>query len=126
MGADFLVDYLWIKQPHTPNWLAAKEEIELLSDKQLADWCENYFWSLFIEDPASDAIRSELFALNSEIEEIWLNVPRDCLILDVGPYAILITGGMSWGDEPTESYTTIAKWSALPLVPNAAGFYKDD
>jgi hypothetical protein len=48
---------------------------------------------------------------------------RDTTTLNYPERFILLTGGMSWGDAPTDSYSTIDKFQQLPMqLLKAGGF----
>lgn len=59
-------------------------------------------------------LHSHLIDCISSLEEGWKGLRRDAAIIHVAcddgesPHVIMITGGMSWGDPPTDLYNAIA------------------
>ena len=103
MGADLILSFLYIEKDKQPNWEAGK--------KALAGLLEN-------ED--EDPLPTE-----KDIEDLfnaWADKYRDAVLVNIGEYAVLISGGMSWGDDPTDTYAVIDRVANYPQVYEAMGF----
>lgn len=152
MGADYVGAELWCETGKPLDWKAGHDRIdtlvfefrqgsedtfvdELIADEDLLEWANNEFD--FDEDLIVDGvpITDERFAelvrpglhklLTETAESLGLrDVTTD--VLDVA--TVYRTGGMSWGDTPTESCGLWWKWSnddgpfTLWSVMEAVGF----
>jgi len=96
MGADLVLAF-------APVTRASKEELIKRIDNELDDLdfvieIRNYFYD---PDLTIEAIRDRLL---EAVDEIVFNERRDLAILFFGEDALYVTGGMTWGDDPTEAY----------------------
>jgi len=103
MGADFCLVAAIMDVDKKPNWKAALRYIrEDFSD------IDNH-------DP------EELVEHLRNFIALWNGGSRDTGVLYTGHLKMLCTGGMTWGDDPTDSHSTI--WSLMDAgVLDAAGF----
>lgn len=69
-----------------------------------------------VEDLVSDALESL-----ERVKAAWNNEYRDAARITLKHTVILISGGMSWGDGPTETFNDIALVQSIGAL-QAAGF----
>lgn len=108
MGADLLVYVL-------PQCKFSRERDTFLKQKvKKLDWAGNYFDDYELEEAKK--------IMANAIDEYWkLDVRRDIVSIYLDDKWYLITGGMSWGDQPTDAseyfeqlqelWTTLNKFS---------------
>lgn len=120
MGADLLLTALVIETGRAPDFDAARIAIEAVTSAQIE--VPDEFWD---EDPDSDvgleAIRHELRNSLDDLEAA-LQQSRELASLELRGATVYLTGGMSWGDAPTELFDTFTRLLAVPVVLAAAGF----
>jgi hypothetical protein len=113
MGADFLVAFVSVPKGTDPDWLAGEAYIESLRGKPLGDWDEEYVANYMDELDDECSAEEVAFVKNreannlledlTEIRRVWEGgFRRDATILEIGDQTVLLTGGMSWGDSPTD------------------------
>ena len=128
MGADLLIYRPAFdrgkNRQRKPKWKdALQAAMEVVPTK------DDYHFEEHIDDlknPSEDqvhALRVYLHGQVKEFKEIWEgnDVPRDVVTCVLGPYELLITGGMSWGDSPGETYQLIDSLVMSGLL-DVAGF----
>ena len=127
MGGDFCLSFVGIKKGADPDWSAADEMIEKMKETHLSEWRETFkdiqdlehlFHSLDIpldgysskDEPdmndrvsGCDKIRECLNA----VRRAWDDGTRDSTIIQIQEVDYLFSGGMSWGDPPTDMYVQI-------------------
>ena len=112
MGADLCIWSLGWPKDKKLNWKAGKKAIDALED------CQNYS-------------KEELHNYLEDIQNSFKVLPkggvsslsREVVIFDCGHFWNLITGGMSWGETPTELGNAIGAFeSDAPQVLSAIGF----
>jgi hypothetical protein len=120
VGADLLITALVIETGRTPDFETARAAIETVSSSQVE--IPDEFWD---HDPYTDAgldaIRSQLRDSLSELEAA-LQQSRELASFGLRGATVYLTGGMSWGDSPTELFETFSRLWAVPAVLVAAGF----
>lgn len=120
MGADLLITALVIESGRTPDFDASRAAIETVSSSQIE--IPDEFWD---HDPDTDAglgaIRGELRDSLGELEAA-LQQSRELASFELRGVTVYLTGGMSWGDAPTELFETFSRLWAVPAVLVAAGF----
>jgi hypothetical protein len=115
MGADLLVNYVDTTEPkeHWDNIvtnISDRDIFECLRDTFVM-WryeSEEYFQDYdnsgeYYEQPTQelfDALRRDIL----EGFELAYSEPRDSSTLHVGSRRVTLTAGLSWGDDPTDSY----------------------
>lgn len=108
MGADFL----FAITPYPKDWDAVRSRIEqqtpqdcLMFAEDFRGWMEDEY----TEDQIVEAIMDELRTAANEMDAPYR---RDCGDFAVNGKSYIISGGMSWGDEPTDafSYIWILDW----------------
>jgi hypothetical protein len=116
MGADLLVAYI--------DWRRGKtsEESDLNFGKYVADIEQHIHELKEVDDEYAmlygdaqnlseeqiEEYKSDLLASLSCVKEAKENA-RDTVVITVGNRHVLITGGMSWGDSPGDTYEHISK-----------------
>ena len=125
MGADLLVAYLTIDCGKQPDWKAGARKITELATTALDAWPGDYLEYRGIQqgDQSEDrqAYVNELEADLKAAELAWKHDLRDAVCCDISNKVVLISGGMSWGDDPTETYTSIWRLH-LSGVAKTCGF----
>lgn len=119
MGADLFIAALVIDQAREPDFAAAKALIERLGreDVELPD----EFYEHDLETAEGIAGVRCLTAEALDDLECGL-VSREVEWIDVRGARVFITGGMSWGDSPTQLFETITRLRAVRGILAAAGF----
>jgi hypothetical protein len=102
MGGQMMIYVLQAaKDVHTPDWDAAMEalgDLDVSTDEQVV-------------------VQLDLAELREAIE----TGSRELLIFEDSASRFYATGGMSWGDAPTELGETLERLGAYPAVLEAAG-----
>lgn len=118
MGADFIVAYA--RKSDSPESLktlvqyATPELIMWIAEDAGDEWLYD---DITGEGTDPDAQYREL--LVEAIDYIHNEQPRDMTWIhdpDLGDRPIILTGGMSWGDDPTESYQQVMRYGAVVRV----------
>ncbi len=120
MGADLLVYVLEMDKGEEPDWEAARRKAEEMDTEELLD-TEYRFYHEEGEDSMKEMLMEDL----ETIEMWWTETrPRNLLKYPLRHTEVLITGGMSWGDLPTESAEVISRVMSPESrhVLEAAGF----
>ena len=123
MGADLCLEYVTIKQSKKPNWAKGTAAIKALEKKYKKD-PDAFEVDEYTFGPEMDG--SEMIGLlKSDFADLKQGVRtlqhRDLTRITVGPYFAYVTGGMSWGDEPTDLYGSINRLTAYGIT-KACGF----
>lgn len=124
MGADLIVAHWWTtRQPEDIDWKAGHEAIERLT---LDDIDPDQFGPEFDdtdETVAIEEVKERLHADLDEMEPVWgdRHYRRDAARYVLGPVNVLLTAGMSWGDDPTDAFTLMSRMPDGVL--KAMGFY---
>lgn len=126
MGADFM--HINLEIPTADEMRYMNEKIESFTAKEYnglaEDWgCPGLGWpddysedSEFLAD-AKTTIKDHVDFIHGIADDInnerMSRIPRDCSINFHGDIVVLSTGGMSWGDSPTESYDSLLAYEVL-------------
>ncbi len=123
MSADLLITALVVDEDRELDYEAADRAISALdgSDVLEPDW--------FDDDPEEPegleriraSLRADLRALREAIDAYI-----EITLLHVRGATLYVTGGMSWGDGPTQVWDVIARLRAVRGVLAAAGFEQED
>ena len=101
MGADFIYHILPRCELTPQRRIELIWKIEQIETKdELVNLIENPFW---IDDDETDGLKQFLIDKIESYEN--LNYRRDVGWLYLNDRFYLLTGGMSWGDEPTDAFT---------------------
>lgn len=106
MGADFM--FAVSPQPSLEDdnrKKAVKELLQQISYEDLLDVEENY--GGFDDTSSAEAMRKELYGTIEKVCDLDSR-ESSCIQLDGMDWMGVITGGMSWGDVPTDCFETIA------------------
>jgi hypothetical protein len=115
MGADFLCTFVFIKTNYRPpkNWRKIVTAYSF-SDKEIEKFCEN--WPL--SDTSSDCWKHTQENIVERLIEFFTMIrvcPRDMCCIEIKKGTnMVISAGESWGDDPTESFTTINLVTEIP------------
>lgn len=113
MGADLLI--ISVPYPSDKDWKPDFERGRAFIKELREEW----------EKGGQSDAEEEAESLESyldEFEEIWEGGRRDTTTHTFGAQDAIITGGMSWGDNPTESYSVISYLDEYNVL-EACGFY---
>ncbi len=131
MGADLLIAHLWAEPDTEFDWEAGRRIAGELSDAEVLHVLEACPW---LPDEAGDAdvptlcreridnhltIIAECFTDPHVRNLTWVDTPD-------GKWRCWITGGMSWGDSPSDLWDAVNELSWAPKVLAAVGFRADD
>lgn len=122
MGADLILAFAEIEKGKDPNWDAAADHINaggwLDDDEVIVD-----LLGLFREESGwDDDARSRVHSALENVMDMWARKYRDAGVLHLKHTDLLVSGGMSWGDSPTDSYDDIMLLRVTGAL-EAAGFY---
>jgi len=117
MGADFLFDCIIIKDSKTDSivrtQLLAKCETLTLADFTELD--KGRILDTFGIELTKDTLKDFIIQSKRIIEDTFKALDcRECSYMTFKGYKIHLTGGMSWGDAPTDAFDTFGKFNALP------------
>lgn len=118
MGADFLLTSL-------PScWLTPARVQHLQEMVSRYEWCDLEAEGLVYENgfASLSEARGWLQELITQLEDSWDN--RDTIELDLGGAIYVCTGGLSWGDSPTDTYATFCSVSRLPRIEEQLLFWQ--
>jgi hypothetical protein len=129
MGNDLLLNFVWWAKDKRPDWDAARAYIENLTEEQLKDHPEFEYMQMIHSDDddcsALEELKHRLLCCHDDIRSVADgNYDRHCYMINIGKYDVLITGGDSWGDSPSDMFDTIQDWGNLPGLPEF-GFFPD-
>jgi hypothetical protein len=120
MGADMLIATLVIDEACYPDFAAAHRAIEVVTAADIED--EDEFCDM--PDPQTgsglSALRVDLHRCLNELELALSG--REFTADSVRGATIYITGGLSWGDSPSEAFEIVNRLRAVRGVLRAAGF----
>lgn len=125
MGADLILARC--HEPRTfagtpPEWGAIKDEVTKRCRDALPDAAQAQ-WSPILEDLDDDAVVETLVGWAREviqgIQESWRDITIE---YEVGAsHGWVVTGGMSWGDDPSESYQAVDAMGELGIFSEPFG-----
>ncbi len=125
MGADLILATWWTTKPEELDWSKGVTAISALT---IEDCPELDFFELDDtadgEDEAESLeriIRPQLLRDLDEIKCSWEGRHRDSDVYQFGPVRVLLSGGTSWGDDPSDMFTAMTR---IPeSVAEAIGFF---
>jgi len=123
MGADLILAHWWTTKPEAIDFDKAHKAIEAIT----IDEIDEDDWAIEFDDSdeaeALALVQERAHADLDEMIPIWEGMlPRDVNLCDLGPVTALISGGMTWGDDPTETFTLMNRIPESAL--RAAGFFE--
>lgn len=120
MGADLLLTWVGLEEGREPDFEAARTRINELTDSELETAAREHFaWD---ENSGIADVATSMHAEVNKLEKLWIGGSREVARLKVRGADLLFTGGMSWGDGPTDAFEVIEKVMAIPGALEAAGF----
>lgn len=134
MGADLLVAWVWTTDPEAIDFekarALAREELgsvempdEVWPPGVLERWDPNEDLVYEGSDFGADDLLNRVIEDIDEIEKLWGGEEyRDTIRAGMGPVEFLMSGGMSWGDSPTETFDVLNRFANTPAA-KAAGFF---
>jgi hypothetical protein len=116
MGAEFFVSHIEHKEGVELDWDAARPAIEAIPDNE---------FERAIDQTGKDIRgREGVVALFAELKElIDGGYGRDWMTTHVGEYVVYVSGGLSWGDDPTDECGLFWSVAEFPTVLKAIGFH---
>lgn len=115
MGADFLGAVC----PMEISRAEAKERLRKYKEDILLDHLSDFFAKEFEDDEDGTPYEQALRWVDQCIDETYDYVERGSRETDVFHYkgvTFLMTGGMSWGDDPTDAFAPISTVMSLELT----------
>ena len=101
MGADFLCFIVGMPIGQEPRW-------DLVDDKQWKEAAETWIKERGDKGADIEGVIKDLKAQVAEVKDAWNGgYRRDASVFHRGHEKVLITGGLSWGDDPTDMFATI-------------------
>lgn len=128
MGADLILNFVWAKKDSPPDWDGAKKYIESLTDEQLLNHPEYEYEVMVHEEEVGDGkalahLKERLLNAHDIVKAAWDgDCDRSTFLLDIGIYKVLVTGGTSWGDSPSDMFDYIQDWGNIEGL-DKFGFY---
>jgi len=130
MGADMLIASLAVRKGKTTaqtrgnirtQLAAAAREINAVrSVEDLGRYRENYLPQHANGQPSMADIKKTLLGDLAEVRSALLGYHREAELIDGGPgIQILVSGGLSWGDEPCRLYTAINRLQTAAVIQDA-------
>jgi hypothetical protein len=114
MGADLCVEVLTWDPKRKLNWKAGKKYIKSLKYDEDGTTGDFGF--------TKDELLSHLETIREAAEERV----RDSVVMRIAHLNVLLTGGMSWGDDPSNTYRSITNLNDIDGILDAVGFDKDE
>lgn len=129
MGADFCLEWLSIEKLREPDWKKAERELSRLEGTHISGWPGEYVERRLGKVPAPG--EPDMNYRTEEVEKLkealgdirmaWASNFRDSVKIDICHRTVLCSGGMSWGDPPTDTCERIGLLWRSGLA-RAAGF----
>ena len=129
MGADMCVTMLSVRIGKEPDWEEGRTWIKTLIDLPWKKWpctdyVELYHEDLDEKDPTDEQKKAVIEAMLKDLEtaqDYWTGGSREVSRFDFNCRDLMITGGLSWGDAPTEAYRELDKFTMAGSA-DACGF----
>ena len=112
MGADMTLAIADVSLPKE-TWL---QRVADVSRDELRSWFRDtrFVWryeddeQYWHDDKPTDALCDVLRDELREAVELAYSPPRDCTTVTVSGRSLIVTGGVTWGDDPTDSFQVVA------------------
>ncbi len=111
MGADFC----WAMTPMELTKEQAIDKAHSLGEDFLLDNLSGYFG---IEPDSYEEAVEKLVSAITDVYDIYANEHRQCGIQTIDGVDYLLTGGLSWGDDPTDFLESVSIVSTFALSTN--------
>ena len=113
MGADLIVACFGIKKEQ--NLRQIKEKMMKIVDELNKEDFADYYYSIYGDDVKNIDLNEARKEAKGVIERTFESLDyRDVTSIEHKGDIIYLSGGMSWGDSPTDSYDLFQKFSSLP------------
>lgn len=116
MGADLLMAHAIVTKKDGFKFQAAADKLERVEDKEEFRWDEfnlpGYHEYGSWEDYPIETLKDVGLEVLSDFADCLY--ADDVAMIDVGDYYVFVTGGMSWGGYPTDSFRTFTMLEGLP------------
>lgn len=110
MGADFI--YAWSEVAEDKT--ALKDLVRYVSDAHIQGIFEDSGDADLIDEISMAEYRQELLdAIDRVHPDNFSDIPRDVGYTNINGTHIILTGGMSWGDIPTDSFYDVMRYSCV-------------
>lgn len=119
MGADFLMAVVPMEETSIEN---AKKKLRQYDSKFLIQHLEDNFCQLFYDEDGKTEYEQALEWVDEQIDEVYslyVNGGREIGLCTVKDIYVMVTGGMSWGDEPTDAFLPMSVVQSLDLTLKA-------
>jgi hypothetical protein len=101
MGAEMILSVLWVSKKKKPDFKKGEALIQKLAMTPAEEWPEE-FTERFNGDIMIGPMVDQLGRSLKEVEQAWSGRHREATFMEMCGRRILVTGGLSWGDSPTE------------------------
>lgn len=122
MGADLIVTALAAETNKTLDWDQVDNALAGMTLRQLNDGLDYAVGDTY---DTEDEARAEVRRIFKELKETLEEEPRDLTTLHVRGLTLYVSGGMSWGDMPTDASMVLDNASQFDPVLQAVGFCTD-
>lgn len=115
MGADFLGAFV----PMETSRESAKQKLREYSEDFLLDHLNDYFAMEFYEEDGKNPYDLALECVDAHIDivyDLYKHESREVTVFKYRGVDILVTGGMSWGDDPTDAFASLGVVQSLELT----------
>jgi hypothetical protein len=124
MGADLLLAYVWTTEPEKIDWPKGRAEVAYLNTADVA--LDDFDFTGAPEDDTQfmdEVVRPQVYRDLEELKAYWEGLSdRATDTYQFGPVRALISGGTSWGEDPSEMWTVIVRMPQKVL--EACGFLR--
>jgi hypothetical protein len=101
MGADMILSVLWIGKKKNPDFKKGEALIQKLAMTPAEEWPKEFI-DRFNDDIMIGPMVDELSQSLNEVKRSWSGNHREAAFMEMCGRRILVTGGLSWGDAPTD------------------------
>jgi hypothetical protein len=125
MGADLILASLAIRSEREPDWQGGYAWIRDTPAAELREAADHSYENSVgepLDELTAHELRSWLRGRLDEVRAAIENGYRDVDWLSVDGYRLYVTGGMSWGDNPTESFQPFVDLANVPALCRSIGF----
>jgi len=120
MGADLIMEAIFVDERWTFEEAVEQmlEEIDKTHPTDFDTFIEYVMheeWDIeYLDDKKTKQLKDKAKEVVKKMEEIITGQPRDLTWINHKGHVIYLTGGMSWGDSPTDSFCDFENYYYLP------------